>query len=173
MTYTCQTLLWRSAGHGVVRDRTTRGGMASPLDRYLDAWVFHCPAGGPDGGEARERLLACMTGDVRYEDVPSGAVFDGHEGIVEMCAAGYQMSTDLKYEIVSSVTDGRSYAFESVGKSTNTAASGPIPATGRSFVLRVMSVGDFSDGLVCSHRDYWDLAGFLVQLGVMPPPPTT
>ena len=146
--------------------------MASQLDRYLEAWVLHCHAGGPDGGDARDRLVACTTVDVRYEDVPSGAVFDGHQGIVEMCTQGHQMSADLRYEIVSSVTDGRSYAFESVGTRTNTAAVGPIPATGRSFVLRVMSVGEFSDGLVRSHRDYWDLAGLLVQLGVMPPPRT-
>jgi SnoaL-like domain len=141
--------------------------MASQLERYLDAWVLHCLADGPEGGDARERLVACTTEDVRCEDVPSGAVFDAHEGIVEICTQGHQMSADLAYEIVGGVTDGGSYAFESVGKGTNTAV-GPIPATGRSFVLRVVSV-EFSDGLVCSHRDYWDLAGLLAQLGVMPP----
>jgi hypothetical protein len=88
--------------------------MASQLDRYLEAWVFHCHAGGPDGGDARERLVACTSDDVRYEDVPSGAMFAGHHGIVEMCAQGHHMSADLRFEIVSSVTDGRSYAFESV-----------------------------------------------------------
>jgi SnoaL-like polyketide cyclase len=141
------------------------------LDRYLDAWVFHCLAGGPDGQEAAERFLTFMGDDVLYEDVPSGAIFEGHPGIVEMFSQSHQMSADLMYEIVSRQTDGRMYAFESFGKGTNTGAVGPIPSTGRPFELRVLSVGEFSNGVVHAHRDYWDLVGLLTQLGVMPTTP--
>jgi SnoaL-like polyketide cyclase len=141
------------------------------LDRYLDAWVLHCFAGGSDGREAAERLLGFMGDDVVYEDVPSRSVFEGHQGILTMCSQGHQMSADLMYEIVSRQTDGRWYAFESVGKGTNTGAVGPIPSTGRPFELRVMSVGELGNGVVHAHRDYWDLAGLLTQLGVMPATP--
>ena len=96
-------------------------------------------------------------------------MFNGHDGIAEMCAGAYEMASDLTFEIVSRQTDGRRYAFESVGTGTNTGSLGPIPATGRPIVLRGIAVGSVSaDGLVESHRDYWDMAGLLAQLGVMP-----
>ena len=140
------------------------------LDRYIDAWLEHPVAGSPDGGASLDRLLGFMSEDVRYEDVPSNAVFEGHNGVTAMCSSAFLMSSDFTFEIVSRQTDGRHYAFENVGTGTNTGAVGPIPATGRPFVLRGISVGSVSpNGLVENHRDYWDMAGFLVQLGVLPP----
>jgi steroid delta-isomerase-like uncharacterized protein len=138
------------------------------LTRYIEAWIPHPAAGGPDGKDALTQLLGVMSERVRYEDVPSAAVFDGHDGIAQMCAGAYQMSSDLTFEVTSRQTDGRLYAFETLGRGTNTGAVGPIPASGRSFVLRGISVGSVTpDGLVESRRDYWDMAGFLVQLGVV------
>jgi steroid delta-isomerase-like uncharacterized protein len=141
------------------------------LDRYIDAWSEHPAAGSPEGGEALQRLLGFMSEDVHYEDVPSHSVFEGHDGIAAMCAGAFQMSSDLTFEIVNRQTDGRLYAFENVSTGTNTGAVGPIPATGRPIALRGIAVGSISpDGLVESHRDYWDMAGLLVQLGVLPAP---
>src|SRR4051812_5169478 len=47
-----------------------------------------------------------MTESVRYEDVPSAIVFEGHLGITEMCAGAFQMSSDLTIEIVTRQTNG-------------------------------------------------------------------
>jgi hypothetical protein len=139
------------------------------LDSYIDAWLLHPFAASPEGGAAMARLLGFMSEDVRYEDVPSQTVFEGHDGIAAMCAGAFQMSADLTFEMMSRQTDGRLYAFEATGSGTNTGAIGPIPGTGLPIVLRGVSVGSVSaHGLVESHRDYWDMAGLLVQLGVMP-----
>jgi hypothetical protein len=141
------------------------------LDGYIEAWEVHPHAGGPDGGGELERLLGFMSPDVRYEDVPTTIVFSGHDGIAQMCAGAFLMSSDLRFECVSRQVDGRSYAFESVGTGTSTGAVGPIAATGGPIVLRGIAVGTLSDdGLVTSHRDYWDMASLLAQLGVMPAP---
>jgi steroid delta-isomerase-like uncharacterized protein len=141
------------------------------LDGYIDAWLPHPFAGGPQGAHALERLLRFMSENVRYEDVPSSNVFEGHDGIAAMCAGAFQMSSDLTFEIVTRQTDGRLYAFETLGTGTNTGAIGPIPGTGRRIELRGISIGSVSpDGLVESHRDYWDMAALLVQLGVLPAP---
>ena len=141
------------------------------LDQYIDAWLEHPAAGSPGGAVSLGRLLDFMSEDVRYEDVPSNAVFEGHNGVAAMCAAAFLMSSDFTFEIVSRQTDGDRFAFENVGTGTNTGAVGPIPATGRPFVLRGVSIGSVSpNGLVEQHRDYWDMAGFLVQLGVLPGP---
>ena len=141
------------------------------LDRYIDAWLPHPFAGSPEGGDALQTLLGFMSENVRYEDVPSNSVWSGHDGIAAMCAGTFQMSADLTFEIVTRQADGPFYAFETLGAGTNTGAIGPIPSTGRPISFRGVSVGSVSpDGLVEHHRDYWDMAGLLVQLGVLPAP---
>jgi hypothetical protein len=141
------------------------------LDAYIEAWEVHPHAGGPDGTDELARLIGFMHPAVRYEDVPTTLVWSGHDGVAEMCAGAFQMSSDLRFDVVSRQCDGRSYAFESIGTGTSTGAVGPIAPTGGAITLRGTAVGTISDdGLVTSHRDYWDMASLLVQLGVLPAP---
>jgi hypothetical protein len=137
------------------------------LDDYIQAWLHH-PEFGHDGdGEVLAALLAFMSPDVRYEDVPSGAVFVGHEGIRQMGDGARQMSDNMSFDVIHRVCGDGSYAFETVCRGTNTGAIGPLPGHGAPFSLRGISIGELSeDGLVTSQRDYWDLAGLLGQLGV-------
>jgi hypothetical protein len=140
---------------------------AAWLDRYVEAWRRHPEAGGDDGEEALIALLGFMSDDVRYEDVPTGAVFFGHDGIRQMGAGALQMSADMTFEVGRRVAGDGSYAFETVCRGANTGAIGPLPGAGGAFVLRGISIGEVSvDGLVISQRDYWDLAGLLGQLGL-------
>ena len=141
---------------------------SSWLERYIEAWINHPQAGGGDGDEeAMSALLAFMSEDVRYEDVPTGAVFVGHDGIREMGAGAFQMSADMTFAVGQRVTGQGSYAFESLCRGTNTGAIGPLPGTGSPFAFRGVSIGEVSeDGRVVSQRDYWDLAGLLGQLGI-------
>jgi len=137
------------------------------LGGYLEAWKLHSCCVGQGGEVNLAQLLSYMDPDVRYEDVPGAAVFVGHDGIREMTKSASQMSSDLQFELLSSVCDGRTFAFESICRGTNTGGVGPVPATGRSFEFRLASVGEVSEqGLVTAQRDYWDLAGLLAQLGV-------
>jgi hypothetical protein len=67
---------------------------SSWLDQYLDAWLAHPLAGAPGGESRLKALLACCSPNVRYEDVPTGSVFAGHEGIRQLCevrTSGRQM----------------------------------------------------------------------------------
>ena len=43
-----------------------------------------------------------------------------------------------------------------------------VPATGKAFAIRGVSIGVREDGLVLQNHDYWNLAGFLMQVGLMP-----
>ena len=125
------------------------------LDRYIDAWLHHPQAGGEMGGEALATLLGFMSDDVRYEDVPTGAVFIGHNGIREMGAGALLMSSDMSFEVVQRVAGDGSYAFESICRGTNTGAIGPLPGNGAPFLFKGVSVGEVSEaGLVTSQRDY-------------------
>jgi hypothetical protein len=136
------------------------------LNRYIEAWLVHPQAGGEGGAAALQALLGFMSDDVRYEDVPTGAVFVGHDGIRQMGAGALAMSHDMSFDISQRVAGQGSYAFETVCQGTNTGAIGPLPGTGGSFRFRGISIGEVTEaGLVTSQRDYWDLAGLLGQLG--------
>jgi hypothetical protein len=137
------------------------------LDRYIDAWCHHPQASGEGSEEAMATLLAFMSDEVRYEDVPTGAVFVGHDGIRQMGAGALEMSANMSFEVAHRVAGNNSYAFEAICRGTNTGAIGPLPGTGNIFTLRGVSIGEVSEaGVVVSQRDYWDLAGLLGQLGV-------
>jgi steroid delta-isomerase-like uncharacterized protein len=140
------------------------------LDRYLDAWVQHAAAGTVQGRKQLASLLTYFSSDVRYEDVPSAAVFEGHDGIRRMCETANQWSPDLEFRVLSRQTDGSMFSFETETSGINSSPLGGLPATGRRFVLRAVAVGRVDDnGLVCEHRDYWDLGSFLTQIGALPP----
>ena len=126
------------------------------LDRYIDAWLLHSHAGSPDGADALARLLAFVAENVRFEDVASGMVLEGRDGIAQLCEGAYQMSHDLGLTLVSRQTDGHLFAFEYVG-------AGSIAATGQLVKFRTVAIGSFSsDGLVEHHRGYWDRSAFPV-----------
>jgi SnoaL-like protein len=147
-----------------------RGASMSWVADYFAAWARHAQAGDPVAGAAdRERLLAFMDPAVHYEDVPTGQVFVGHAGVVRMGAQALQMADDIRFVCISAQESGEHFAFETETHGTNTGAVGAFPATGKRFVLRGVSVGRRSpQGLVVAHADYWDLASYLRQIGVLP-----
>ena len=140
------------------------------IDEYFAAWARHAQASDPATGAAdRERLLAFMDAAVRYEDVPTAQVFVGHEGVVEMGAQALRMAKDMHFTCISAQESADQFAFETEARGTNTGAVGPFPATNKPFVLRAVSVGRRTpQGKVISHKDYWDLAGYLAQIGLKP-----
>ena len=80
---------------------------------------------------------------------------------------------DLKAELLTILVQGKTYAWE--GRMTGThngplpTPSGLIPATNRRFESGIAGVGTVDDaGLIVEERRYYDIAGLLTQLGVMP-----
>jgi len=140
------------------------------IDEYFKAWSRHAHASDPETGRADlARLLAFMSPDIRYEDVPTEQVFVGHEGVRAMGAQALQMAADLSFVCVSAQMSDDQFAFETETRGTNTGAVGAMPATGKPFLLRTVSVGRRSpDGKVVSHKDYWDVASYLRQVGLLP-----
>jgi SnoaL-like polyketide cyclase len=139
------------------------------FDRYVSAWLLHPVAGSPEGQAELKALLDCYSPGVRYEDVPTASVFDGHDGIKRMCDSAHILSSDLRFAVLTRQTNGRMFALETEFWGTSTGGMGRLSATGRKFTQRAVSVGTIDDqGLVAEHRDYWDLAGFLAQIGAEP-----
>ncbi len=147
--------------------------MSGFLDEYVAAWRAHPQAGGPDGDAAMARLLSVMTDDVRYVDVAARTVHVGHQHVAEMARAAYAFSHDLAFEIRSVQSDGSRFAIEWEMQGTHTGGFGPGGGgTGRPFAVRGASVGEIAaagagvGALASSHRDYWNLADFLNQVGL-------
>ena len=140
------------------------------VEEYFAAWARHAQASDPITGTVeRAHLLAFMDADIRYEDVPTAQVFTGHDGVIRMGAQALRMAKDLRFTCISTQQSGDQFAFETETHGTNTGAVGAFPATGKPFVLRGVSVGTRTpQGKVISHKDYWDLAGYLRQIGLLP-----
>ena len=113
--------------------------------------------------EPRDWVLALLC-------VPLGARVEGAAAVralVMRLMTAY--SSDFRREPGSlAVGDGTTYAFEWTESGTND-LDGRFPATGRRFTFPVVSVGRLRDGRIVEHKDYWDLADYLQQVGVSVP----
>ncbi len=105
--------------------------------------------------------------DAVYEDVPDGVEYRGHEQIRASLADDFSAVPDVKVEIVSLFVSGSRGALEWAWSGTQTEDyPGLLPATGRAFSVRGVSLFEFENGKIKRHLDYYDAAGFLHQLGV-------
>ena len=126
--------------------------------RYLDAWNSH------DGGQ----VGAFMAEDVTYDDLAQSAVYQGRDAVRAYVEQTHAFSSDYRFELLTAQADGRRYAIEWEMLGTNTGASGGFPATGKPYRFRGASIGVLDDdGSIASNSDYWNLAAYLVQVGLL------
>ena len=133
---------------------------ASVAQQWLDAWNSHDV----------ERVLACLTADAVYEDVPLGAVNRGHDEARQFILAGWAAFPDLRFETTGSAISGEHGRAEWTMSGTHRGDFPGLPATGKTFSVRGVSVLDLTAGghTIRHVRDYWDFTTVLRQLGFMP-----
>jgi len=137
------------------------GPAATWAQAYLDALNSH------DAG----RMTAFLSEDSVYEDLAIGERIEGRDNIREFASQmESKLSSDYSFEYRGIVGDGEGYALEWTmsGTHDNGDPEHGMPATGRSFQIRGVSVGQVRDGWIVQNRDYWNLANFLQQVGLMP-----
>jgi steroid delta-isomerase-like uncharacterized protein len=142
---------------------SSSGRLPEAMDAYAAAWNAHDAAA----------VTSFMTEDVIYEDVPLGRRFQGRAAVQEFVASmANTLSTDYSFELTRSLVDGDRIAGTWTLSGTHDRADEQmgLPATGRHFEVRGVSVGRLLDGRIAENTDYWDMAGFLVQIGLMPAP---
>ena len=131
------------------------------LDRYLEAWNSH------DGGQ----VGAFMAEDATYEDLALGVLHEGRDAIKTFAEEADSFSSDYRFISISTQQSGSSYAMEWEMVGTNTGEGGGLPATNKPYKIRGASVGVVDDdGKIKHNRDYWNMADYLVQVGILPPP---
>ena len=85
--------------------------------------------------------------------------------LVELLAAW----GDLHIEVTNLLVSGDSYAKEWVMTGVHSGDLPGLPATGRSFRIVGAGVGRLRDGKIFEVTEYWNLASFLQQVGVLAP----
>jgi steroid delta-isomerase-like uncharacterized protein len=129
-------------------------------DDYLDAWNRHDGAG----------IASFMTPGVTYTDVSLGVTKTGQQNVAAWIDTMVdEFSTDYEMEPVSAFSTDSAYALEWVVKGTNDRGK-QFPATGKPFAIHGASVGVLEGGKINRNTDYWNLAEFLMQVGLMPAP---
>ena len=132
---------------------------------YMDAWTAHDPAA----------VVGYMTDDVVYIDLGVGERMDGQSAVSEFAASMQpNFSSDYRFDLDRVLIDGDSYAAEWTMSGTHDGADEQrgLPATGRRFEIPGVSVGRLRDGKIAENKDYYNLASFLMQVGLMPAPET-
>jgi steroid delta-isomerase-like uncharacterized protein len=77
--------------------------------------------------------------------------------------------SDLRIEVVNLLVSGDFYTKEWVMTGVHTGDMPGLPATGRPFRILGAGVGRLRDGEIVEVTEYWNLADFLGQVGVLPP----
>ena len=135
--------------------------MASWMSDYLDAWNTH------NG----ENVASYMADDVVYEDLAVGQVHEGRDAVAAFVQTGEDFSKDHRFVSVSEQSSGDQYAIEWEMIGTNTGEAAGLPATNKPFRIRGVSVGVLdAAGKIKRNRDYWNMADYLMQVGILPPP---
>lgn len=132
-------------------------------DRYLDAWNSR------DGVQ----VAAFMADNVTYEDLALGVSHQGRDAVVDFVKETAAFSSDYAFSPVSAQQDGSSYCLEWEMAGTNDGPAAGLPATNKPYRIRGVSVGILDEeGLITRNRDYWNMADYLTQVGILPPPPS-
>lgn len=136
--------------------------MTTNLDKmmndYIAAWNSH----------EVERILSYFTDDVIYEDVAMGIVNRGKNEVKDFINSIFIGFPDFKIELKSIFISGDWAADEWILSGTFTNSFMEMPATGKSFSERGASIAELRKGKISRNSDYYNMASFLQQVGLMP-----
>lgn len=102
-----------------------------------------------------------------YEDVPDGTAYEGLAAIKRSLLEDITYAPDVIVEIISVLVSENRGILEWNWSGTQTGdISGLMPATGKKFSVRGISIFEFKNNKIIKQSDYYDAATFLYQLGV-------
>lgn len=115
-------------------------------------------------------MAAFMHPDASYEDTTLGERHVGPAAIAQFVdGMEANLSSDYRFEAVSAFSTKDGYYAEWKLLGTHDRDGSGVPATGKQFAIQGVSVGVLEDGKIRHNRDYWNMAEFLVQIGILPP----
>ena len=119
-----------------------------------------------------DKIASFFTDDCVYEDLAFGMVARGKKEINDFLKVTFVWSPDLKFELKSFFGAGGRTATEWVMTGTHAGELPGMPATGKSFSLRGVSISEQREGKISRNTDYYNLVSFLQQVGLLPEAPS-
>jgi steroid delta-isomerase-like uncharacterized protein len=117
-----------------------------------------------------EKIASFFTDDCIYEDVATGAVNHGKKELKDFINGTFAAFPDFKIELRPLFVAGDWVGMEWIMSGTHKGDLPLMPATGKGFSIRGASVSELHEGKLRRNTDYWNLASFLQQVGLMPVP---
>jgi steroid delta-isomerase-like uncharacterized protein len=139
-----------------------RNASGDDQERLIAQWAAHWSA------HDMERLLPLLTEDVVYEDVTMGVVNRGRAELRAFDEAFISGFPDVTFELRSSFANGVGGGPEWMMCGTHKGDLPGMRATGRRVEVRGATIFEFAGDRIRRCSDYWDMATFLKQLGLMP-----
>lgn len=134
--------------------------MSFDFSGYADAWGRHDHDG----------VAAHFTADGTYEDTTLAKLMEGTDAIAGFVRdAELSFSSDFTFTVAGAVGSDEGYFMEWVMAGTHD-RSGTLPATGKPYAIRGVSVGTFEGGLIKANRDYWNALALMAEVGLLPAP---
>jgi steroid delta-isomerase-like uncharacterized protein len=127
---------------------------------YLEAW---------SSGDA-DAVAAFFTEDCEFVDHAFQETFSGRAAVRAFAAAAFAAIPDFFARPGTIVSEGDRVCYQQVFGGTQTGDFPGLPATGKPSEIPCMSIDEYRDGLISRHADYWSLATYLQQVGLMPAP---
>ena len=115
-----------------------------------------------------EKVLALYSDDCLYQDFALGRTNRNKEELKAFVEATYDWSQDVQFEVRSAYSSGDWSVTEWIMKGTHTGSTPALPATGKEFSLFGASVLQIQNDKIIRQSDYWNIAAFLQQVGLMP-----
>ena len=132
------------------------------VDRIADYWATAWSSHEPD------KLLSLFTDDCVYEDVTFGAINRGKKELRAFAEAVFAGVPDFKIELTALFVAGTWGGMEWVMSGTHKGDFPGMPATGKPFSTRGVTMLELQAGKIRRNSDYWDAAGVMRQVGLLP-----
>lgn len=121
---------------------------------FCAAWASHDP----------ERIVAIFTKDGFYEDVPFNLTATGSDELRTFARDFFAAVPDLKVECTATNAQGGFGSIEWTFSGTDIG----IFKTGKPFSIRAASVFETRHGKISRNVDYYDVATWMRQVGLLP-----
>ena len=115
-----------------------------------------------------DRLVMLYAEDYQGQDVGLAQTYYGLAGIRQMAQHYYTAFPDLAFTSTETIVQGNRAALSWVSSGTHRGKIMNIPATGRSIKVSGITTVSFKNGLVVRSSVFWDVAGLLRDIGLLP-----
>jgi steroid delta-isomerase-like uncharacterized protein len=134
--------------------------------RVVLEWAERLDAGDLDGSSL------CVAEDVEWAN-PVASV-RGRDELRALLDVFWTAVPDFRHEIAAVLESGDLVALRGIATGTHSGPlagpMGEIPASGRSISFPFAAWARVEDGLIQEFRGYWDVMGFMQQVGALPAP---